>query len=263
MSFLDHITVVVINYNSEHIIAKSLEPLSSVAEIIIIDNASSKESVDYIRENFPECRLIENERNLGYGCGVNIGFKASKTKYTLVISPDSEINLEELTVLSAAAEQYEDAAVIAPSLIVPRIGREIWVMGADELGHRRADFDAAGPFCSWFVAGTVMFCPTERMLEIGGFDENIFLYMEDLDLAMRITEAGYSMIYIPEIEAKHLNSQSAPRSVKLHWLKDWNFSWGDLYVTEKHKGVTAARRKARNRCQYLQGRYVKGGFVER
>lgn len=244
MSFLDEITVVIVNYNSEYVIADSLRPLAGVAQTVIVDNASAKESVDYLRETFPEATLIANERNLGYGCAVNQGFRESKTKYTLVVSPDTEITADEVKQLYDAAERYDDAAVVAPALVPPRSGPELWVMGPGEFDHRRATFDPVGPFCSWFVAGTIMFCPTRRFLEIGGFDENIFLYMEDLELAKRITQAGYSMIYVPEVKARHLTGRSSPPSVRLHWRKDWNFAWGYLYVVEKFGGRSAARRRA-------------------
>ena len=252
MSFLDEITVITINYNSEYVIEKCLRPLSGVAEIIIVDNASSSSSVEFIRKNFSGATLILNQKNLGYGCAVNQAFRQSKTKYTLVVSPDTEITTEEVRSLFDAAQIYDNAAILAPSLEVPRFGNEIWVMGPDELGHQRADFDASGPFCSWFVAGTIMFCPTKRFLHIGGFDENMFLYMEDLELAKRVTQAGYTMIYVPDIKARHLNGRSTPPSMKLHWRKDWNFAWGDLYVTEKFKGKFACWKKA---WKYLQ---IKG-----
>ena len=244
MSFLDEISLVIVNYNSQEVIGECLGRLEGVAETIIIDNASEPESVDYVRRTFPRATLIENSRNLGYGSAVNQGFAAAKTKYTLVVSPDTDLEIEQLKTLYDAAEIYDDAAIIAPSLVDPRTGPQTWVMGPGEFGHRRVDPGTAGPFCSWFVPGTVMLCPTQRFLDIGGFDENIFLYMEDLELAKRITEAGYSMIYVPEVKVCHLNSRSSPPSRRLHWRKEWNFAWGHCYVTEKFRGRSMARRAA-------------------
>ena len=139
---------------------------------------------------------------LGFGSAINLGFRASGTKYTLVISPDTEICIEALEGIYLEAERNDNAAIVAPSLEVPELGREIWVMAPDEISHSRADFDVEGAFCTWFIAGAVMLCRTDYFKEIGGFDENIFLYNEDLDLSKRISIAGYAMICVPGIKAK-------------------------------------------------------------
>ena len=245
MTFLSKITVVIVNYNSKLVIADSIKPIANVAEIIVVDNASKDDSVDYIKSRFPDVHLILNKRNLGFGSAINLGFRASGTKYTLVISPDTEICVDALEEIYLEAERNDNAAIIAPSLEVPKFGREIWVMAPSDTIQRRADFDAEGAFCTWFVAGAVMLCRTDYFIEIGGFDENIFLYNEDLDLSKRISIAGYAMIYVPKITAKHLNSQSAPPSAMLTRRKNWNFAWSYFYVLEKYKGRAISRREAR------------------
>ena len=90
MPFFNEITVVVVCYNSKLVIADSIEPLINVAKIIIVDNASGDGSIDFIKLKYPNVQCIINERNLGFGSGINIGFRASNTKYTLVISPDTK-----------------------------------------------------------------------------------------------------------------------------------------------------------------------------
>ncbi len=246
MQFFNEITVVVVCYNSKLVIADSIEPLINVAKIIIVDNASGDGSIEFIKLQYPNVQLILNERNMGFGSGINVGFRASNTKYTLVISPDTILGGDDLEKLYHEAERNDNAAIVAPSLVVPKTGKELWVMASDEMTHRRAEFDADGAFCTWFMSGAVMLCRTDYFNEVGGFDENIFLYNEDLDLSKKISIAGYAMIYVPEIEAKHLNSQSAPPSNKLAWQKNWNFAWSFLYVLEKYNGITEAHREARS-----------------
>ena len=246
MSYFEEITVIIVCYNSKLVIADSIEPLTDVAKIIVVDNASEDGSVEFLKKKFPNVDLVLNKRNLGFGSGINIALKAAKTKYTLVISPDAVIGVPELEKIYQEAERNDNAAIIAPSLVVPKIGRELWVMASEEIIHRRADFDAAGAFCTWFIAGAVMLCRTDYLIEVGGFDENIFLYHEDLDLSKKISKAGYAMIYIPEIEAIHHNSGSAPQSTKLVWRKHWNFTWSHLYVVKKYNGSFEAKRAARS-----------------
>ena len=172
--------------------------------------------------------------NKGYGGGINSGLSEVKTPYLLIVNPDSEIALDGVEQLFAALQKYENAAFVAPQLDVPRLGLENWVMGPHEYVHKKADFKPDGDFCSWFLAGTVNLYRTKVLQDLGGFDENIFLYQEDLDLCLRITRAGYSIVCVPATVANHLNSQSAGSpSTKLHWRKDWNFSWSTLYVLGK------------------------------
>ncbi len=244
MSFVDDIAIVIVNYNSEAVIKDCIDPLQALANIYIVDNGSDKKSIDFIKTNFPAITLIENNQNLGYGRGFNVGLSRVKTKYVLAVTPDARFSMDDLERLHQAAESYPEVGIIAPLLDVPRIGVETWIMGPNELNHHRADYTPDGPFCSWFVAGAVCLYSMEAMQKIGGFDENIFLYNEDLDLCLRMHQAGYSLIYIADLIAHHINSASAPQTDKLHWRKDWNFAWGHLYILNKYAGPDAAKEAA-------------------
>ena len=74
MPFFDQITVVVVCYNSKLVIADSIEPLINVAKIIVVDNASGDGSVEFLKLKYPNVQLILNEKNLGFGSGINRGF---------------------------------------------------------------------------------------------------------------------------------------------------------------------------------------------
>ena len=134
----------------------------------------------------------------------------------------------------------------SPILNLPKQGKETWVMGPKETNFRKSSTDDAGPFCSWFSSGALSVYRTGMLRAIGGFDENIFLYNEDLDLCMRLTRAGYSLVIIPSLAVRQKPSGSSPPSDRLHWRKDWNFAWGHLYVTNKFSGRRAMLRSALN-----------------
>ena len=244
MRFLEQISLVIVNYNSKSVIGNSLKHLLCVKDVVIVDNASSDNSVDFIRETFPGVRVILMDQNRGFGTGINAGIKTCQTKYTLVVSPDTEVTLESLKQLYYEGEKNDNTAIVAPSLMVPGYGPEIWVRGYSETLHSKALFTADGAFCTWFISGAVMLCKTAIFNNIGGFDEKIFLYNEDLDLSIRMQRAGFSMIYLPQVKAVHLNSQSTKPSKRLHWRKNWNFAWSYYYVIEKHQGRKLAREKA-------------------
>jgi len=242
---LEETTVVIVNYNSMDVIGNCIEPLLGAKEIIVVDNDSGDQSLAMIEERFPSVRIVRNGENAGNGAGLNVGIFAAKTPYVLMIDPDAVITPENLQLLYQGLQDFPDAGFTAPLLYIPRHGQDLWVMGPSENVHTRTYEVPEGPFCSWFLAATVVLCHTEVIQKLGGFDENFFLYLEDLDLCMRFTQAGYSMVAIPEARADHFNSYSASRSWRLHWRKDWNFAWSHLYLTEKSSGHSAMWREAR------------------
>jgi len=242
---LEETTVVVVNYNSIDVIANCLEPLLGAKKIIVVDSDSTDQSLAMIAERFPSVRIISTGENAGNGAGLNIGIYAAKTPYVLLIDPDAILTPDNLQLLYQGLRDFPDAAFTAPRLFIPRHGQDLWVMGARETMHSRTYEVPEGPFCSWFLAATVILCHTKIIQDLGGFDDKIFLYLEDLDLCMRFTKAGHSMVCIPEANADHFNSYSASRSWKLHWRKDWNFAWSHLYLAEKYRGRTSMLQEAR------------------
>ncbi len=234
------ITAVVVSYNSSEILGRCLDRLVYLPHRIVVDNASADDSVGLVRDGYPAVRLIVNERNLGFGAGVNSALPHVETTYLLTVSPDAELDAATLKAMYDELESNPGAGVVVPALDVPNRGREMWVMGPGEIRHYRADRMPDAAFCTWFASAAVALYRTDALRRIDGFDENIFLYNEDLDLSLRLTGAGYALVARPDLTARHINSGSAPPSAKLHWRKDWNFAWGDLYLQAKHRDRKAA-----------------------
>ena len=250
---LNEITVLSVCYNSKSVITECLAPLMGAKQVIVVDNASRDGSADAIEKALPGVTVIRNKTNKGYGGGINSGLSEVKTPYLLIVNPDSKIAIDDVERLFDALQKYESAAFVSPQLDVPRHGLENWVMGPQEYVHRRADFKPDGDFSSWFMAGTVNLYRSKILQDLGGFDENIFLYQEDLDMCLRISRAGHSIVCVPSAIAKHLNSQSAGGpSPKLHWRKDWNFAWSTLYVLDKFADKSVLWKEVR-RMLYKHG----------
>ncbi len=237
----DDVSVVLVNYNSRAVIGQCLEQLRAAREIVIVDNASSDDSVAYIEANFPNARVIRNKHNVGFGCGINECVQHITNPYFLIVSPDVTIDAATVAALRTDLVRYPDAACIVPILKAPRDSLQTWVMGPGEFQQRNETLDAGGPFCTWFVTCAAIVFRTDAFRAIDGFDSNIFLYQEDLDLCLRIRRAGHSMIIAPHLVAGHINSGSAPPSRQLSWRKEWNFAWGTYYVIHKHVSARAAR----------------------
>lgn len=250
------VTVVVVAYNSGHAIGGCLQALGAAAKVVVVDNASSDDSVAAVRAALPGADILRNAENVGFGTAVNQGFARAATKYALLLSPDTTIDGAALAKLIGAAEANPEAAIAAP-LLKDSAGRtELSVMGPGEHNHRPADFVPDGDFCTWFAMAAVWLCPLDRWRAVGGFDEKIFLYGEDADLCLRTTKAGFSIVVVPDAVALHLGGQSSRKNWKSRWVRDWHMTWGHLYLEQNHGDAAKAASEARSLLRRHGGRAI-------
>lgn len=205
-----------------------------------MDNASTDTSVERVRHVCTNAEIINNAHNVGYGSAVNQGFSRVQTTYALLINPDAILTPEAVESLIVTAESFEKTGIVAPILFSPKRGLELELKGPKEKVHRRTEITPDGDFCTWFATGAVWLCNMAAWRDVGGFDENIFLYGEDLDLCRRMTDTGYTIIFCSKARGDHLVSQSTAPSRQIRWRKEWNIAWSHLYLTEKYYGSAAA-----------------------
>ena len=236
MQNFNDITVAIILYNSQAVIEDCLEKFSSNQKIIFVDNASSDNSVSVVQRLRPTAKIIRNEDNKGYGSAANRALFIANTTYVLLINPDATMNSSGLLKLHQTAENNLNAGIVAPGN-----GWELHLRGPNGAVY---DTDMAHPeglFCTWFASGAIWLVRVSDCDEIGGFDENIFLYNEDFDYCLRLRKAGKSILICPDAEAKHRESSSTLQTNEIQWRKEWNLIWGYLYVTKKHFGSTKTK----------------------
>lgn len=234
------LSVVIVNYNSAAVIKSCLGPLANFGQIIVVDNASTDDSVERVRQVCANAIIILNSENFGYGTAVNQGISRVKTPYVLVINPDAILKAEAVESLISIAKTYKNTAIVAPLLYSPKRGLELELKGPGGQGHHRTEFTPDGDFCTWFATGAVWLCNMAAWRDVGGFDENIFVYGEDLDLCRRMTDSGYTIIFCSKARGDHLVSQSTATNTKIRWRKEWNIVWSHLYLTKKYNGSSAA-----------------------
>ena len=233
---MDDLSVVIVNYNSAAVIKSCLRPLADIGQIIVVDNASTDDSIERVHEVCSKAEIILNSKNFGYGTAVNQGMKRVKNPYALIINPDAILKTDAVERLIAIAKDSENTAIVAPLLYSPKRGLELELKGPEGRGHSRTKIKPDGIFCTWFATGAVWLCNMEAWRVIGGFDEKIFLYGEDLDLCRRITKKSYTILFCPEARGKHLISQATAPNLQIRWRKEWNIAWSHLYLTKKYEG---------------------------
>lgn len=233
------VSVIIVNYNVKefvqnllHSLAKATKALTT--EIIIVDNASDDGSVELIREKFPDVRLVASETNLGFGRANNVAFNMATGKYLLILNPDTLVQEDTLEKLIAFFNRTPDAGMIGCKILNPD--------GTLQLSCRRGFPDPWTSFCkvtglsSLFpksklfarynltyldedetcevdaLSGSFMLLKKEVYEKTGGFDEQFFMYGEDLDLCYRVQKAGYKVYYVPETKIIHYKGESTKRS---------------------------------------------------
>lgn len=212
------ISVIVVNFNGRRLLDACLNSLarqslpSDFFEVIVIDNGSSDGSVEYLRAEYPWVRVHPLAGNRGFAGGNNAGFRIARGQYLALINNDAEAEpecLERLlvailrspTIGGVAAKlrfRHDQARINSTGLMLFRDGR-----GGDR-GFRQPDFGQFDQPAEVFgaCAAGAMF-RRELIDELGGFDERLFMYYEDLDLAWRARLRGWKFVYEPRALVLH------------------------------------------------------------
>ena len=213
------ISVVILNFNGKRYLDKCLSALARQTyvdfEVIVVDNGSTDGSVEHLRADFPWAKIIRNEENLGFAGGTNSGIRSASGDYILTLNNDTWVEeqfiehiikpvFEKDVGMCASKMLFPDGRINSAGICVSRSGAA-WDRGMFEpdLGQYDAEEEVFGP-----CAGAALY--RKKMLdEIGLFDEDFFLYMEDVDLAFRGRLAGWKCIYVPEAVVYHHHGGTA------------------------------------------------------
>ncbi|MBK7228340.1 MAG: glycosyltransferase [Ignavibacteriales bacterium] len=233
------LSIIIVNYNVKEFLQNlihSIEKASSnlTKEIFIIDNASDDGSVDFIKEKFPQIKLFANQKNLGFGKANNIGLKEATGKFILLINPDTIVAEDTFEKMIQFFESNQNVGLAGCKILNPD--------GTLQLACRRSfpgpwtSFTKVTGLSSLFsnskifarynltyldenqtyevdaISGSFMMMRKEVYDTVGGFDEQFFMYGEDLDLCYRIQKAGYKVFYVHTTQIIHYKGESTKRS---------------------------------------------------
>jgi GT2 family glycosyltransferase len=233
------ISVIIVNYNVrvflENAIVSITKALHGISgEIIVVDNASDDGSVEMLRQKFPAVGLIESKKNVGFAAANNLALKVSRGDNILLINPDTVVQEDTLRVMVRFFEENPDAGLAGCKVLNPDGSLQLacrrsiptpWVALTKIVGLS-ALFPHSPVFARYnltylnpdapaevdAVSGSFMFVRRKVVDEVGGLDEQFFMYGEDLDWCYRIEQAGWKIYYTPATQIIHYKGQSARRS---------------------------------------------------
>ncbi len=233
------LAAVIPNFNGSKMLGQCLDSLEKQSllpdEIIVVDNASTDDSVSMVRSRFPHVKLIVMETNTGFAGGVNIGFKSAMMsegiKYLAVINNDALVEKDWTRSIVGFFNKNPKAGACQGKVTFTE-GRGINTLGVVPLRDGGAfnlgigSPDVALPTFEIFgVSGAAAVYRKEALLDVGLFDEDFFMYMEDVDLAWRLRWSGWASYLVGEAVAIHAHSASNrdPSRKMYHVMRNSNY----------------------------------------
>ncbi|RXR23302.1 glycosyltransferase family 2 protein [Flavobacterium stagni] len=236
------LSVVILNYKVRYFLEQCLYSVQKAtagleAEIIVVDNASSDDSCAMVRERFPEVKLIANLENYGFPKGNNIGVAEAKGKYLCILNPDTVVAEDTFTKIFSHLASHPDLeanlGILGCKLIdgtghfLPESKRGVptpWVAFTKIFGLYKS-FPKIPVFTKYYaehltenesgpvdiLVGAFMVMPREVYLELGGFDENCFMYSDDIDLSYLSLKSGRTNYYFHDTTVVHYKGESTVR----------------------------------------------------
>lgn len=229
------LSVIILNYNVRHFlelcvlsVQKALQDIEG--EIIVVDNNSDDDSCAMMKQRFPEIRLIENKVNAGFPKGNNMGVAVAGGKYVCILNPDTVVAEDTFTKVLAFAEKQQRLGIVGVKMadgtgnFLPESKRGVptpWVAITKIAGIYRL-FPSSALFNKYYaqhlkeneggkveiLAGAFMLMERQLYLEAGGFDEDCFMYSDDIDLSYTILKTGRYNYYCPATTILHYKGES-------------------------------------------------------
>ncbi len=247
------LSVIIVNWNVRDFLDRCLASLRQhvrdlTFEVIVVDNASKDDSVQMVRSKYPEVLLIANEANNGFCRGNNQGLEVARGEFVVLLNPDTEVYPGAMETLVAFLRDHPDVGVVGPMLLSPEglhmpngtrfptLRRELMgVFGLHRFNQRAYDLEGYGreDFSQIaevdVVCGACLMTRQSIVRQIGGLDEQLFMYFEEVDFCRRVKAAGWKVFYVPEARVYH------------HWMQ-----------SVKQDNIAATRRLFRSQFLYFR-----------
>lgn len=245
------VAVVILNWNGKRFLEQFLPALvrfsSADAEIVVADNASTDDSVDFLRSAYPSIRVIRNPDNGGFARGYNLALAQVEADYFILLNSDIEVTENWIRPVVGLMESDPSIGACQPKIRSYHEPAKFEYAGAaggfiDKYGYPfcrgrlfltlEEDLGQYDDTCEIFWAtGACMFVRSEVFRKLGGFDDDFFAHMEEIDFCWRMKNEGYRVMYCPGSAVFHIGGGTLP---KASWRKTYLNFRNNFYLLYKN-----------------------------
>ena len=230
-SFEKNITFVIVSFKSSHIIEQCIKSINSSIKIIVVENSDNIHIKNYLENKFSNVEVVIAKENLGYGKGNNLGISKVNTQYVFILNPDAILEESCLAELFKAHSMLKDEfAILAPNYL------NNYGFFSDQNNYlKKKEIIEVD-----FVKGFAMLINLKKVTFDKIFDENFFLFLEEIDLCKRIKSKGEKIFVIQNSKIQHSEKQASGDSFNIELCRNWHWMWSLFYYNYKYYGFFTA-----------------------
>ena len=240
MSDLDkNITIIIVTFKSQKVIEKCLVSIDNKYPVIVIENSNDENFKKFLENKFSNVKCILTGENIGMGPANNIGIKNATTDFVLISNPDVCFYQDTIKILLNSAERIKNFTILAP--IIAKINNKFPNYGM--FNKSKIEINEKFDFVKVdYVDGFAMLINKNKFLNLNFFDENFFMYLENVDICKRIKNRGENVYIIPNSKVDHLGASAVDPvySIEVELSRNWHWMWSSFYYNKKHNGFFIA-----------------------
>ena len=239
-----NLSIVIVSYNSAHLIEKLILSIPKDFEIIIIENSLDINLKDKLEKIYKNVQIIIPEKNLGVGKATNIGLKKSKNNFVFCLSPDVEVSKECFMQMLNIVHRFEDFTMLAPTYFDEKINKN-YKFNKNHSNKKIKTIDKFNLIEVDEIDTAAVIINKSKIDNIEIYDENFFLYFENIDLCLRLIEENKKLYVVDNLKFIHYGTKSSnPEMVlDIKICRNWHYCWSKFYFLRKHHGYLYGIRK--------------------
>jgi len=229
-NFEKNITFVIVSFKSSHIIEKCIQSINPNIKIIVVENSDQVLVKKHLENKFSNVEVVIAKQNLGYGKGNNLGISKVKSQYVFILNPDAVLEQNCLNELLKAQTNLKDNFTI----LAPNLSNNYGYFSSKNNNSQNEILEVD------YVKGFAILINLNQIKFDKIFDENFFLFLEEIDLCKRIKNLGGKIFVAMNSKVKHSGKQASEYSLNIELCRNWHWMWSLFYYNYKHFGVLVA-----------------------
>ena len=252
------VSIIIVNYNSQDVLESCLSSVKEKVknlsyEIIVVDNDSVKGSLNDLQQKYPEVFFILQKSNLGFGSANNTGVKQTRGRYIYFLNPDTELINDAVSILSDYMDIHQEVGICGGSMFnedsTPTTSFydiDMLKLEYEIMFHLRKNYKGINntnlPKNVLVIVGSNLFIRKDIFDTLGGFDDDFFMYFEEMELCHRVANLGFDIVSVPDAKIMHLHGATGENKneelktwlYEIHWYSKWLY----FYKTKGHTQTT-------------------------